>query len=126
MTELKNNSSISQIRIADEVISVIAGTSAFEVDGVAGASGIFKNDITEIIGKKNLAKGVKVSVADGIATIDITITVKMGYKIPEVCENVQAKVKTSVETMTGLTVGQVNILVTGLSHEKDTTKADKA
>lgn len=124
MTEIKNDSGIGQIQIADEVIAVIAGTAALEIDGVAGMSGNLTGDIAEIIGRKNLSKGVKVEVSDGSVTVSVNILVKFGFKVQEVSFSVQQRIKTAVETMTGLVAKEVNVYVSGVLMEKEKTNKE--
>jgi uncharacterized alkaline shock family protein YloU len=92
------------IRIADEVVSTVAGLAAVEVEGVAAMSGGWGTDLVERLGKKNLGKGIKVDSTGDQTIIDIFIVIEFGYAIPKVAEGVQREVKTAVETMTGLTV----------------------
>ena len=108
-----------QIKIADEVVGIISGLAATEVKGVAGMSGGFTGGIAEILGRKNLSKGVKVDVGDTEAAIDLFIIVEYGAKIPEVAWEVQESVKEAVETMTGLNVVEVNINIQGVHIEKE-------
>lgn len=123
MTELKTNTdSIGQIQIADEVIAIIAGTAAMEINGVVTTSSNFTGDLAGMLGKKNFSKGVKVEVVENEVSIDISILVKFGYKIQEVASEVQKKVKTAIETMTGLEAVEINIIVTGVNLEKEKQK----
>ena len=124
MIELKTSLDGSgTVLVAEEVISIIAGTAAMEVEGVS-AAGNFTGEIAEILGKKNLSKGVKLSVNDNVVSIDINIQVQFGYKIKEVSEEVQRKVKNAVETMVGLSAPEVNINVSGVLFEKDKKAAE--
>jgi uncharacterized alkaline shock family protein YloU len=118
-----DNSCVGKVHIADDVIATIAGTAAMEIEGIAAMAGNI-SDIAELLGKKNLSKGVKVTVLDDAASFELNIFVKNGFKIPEICEKVQEKVKTAVETMTGLCVSEVNINVNGLTTEKTISKKD--
>lgn len=106
------------IRIADEVVSTVAGLAAIEVEGVSSMSGGWGTDLVEKLGKKNFGKGIKVEVADDETAIDIYLTVQFGYAIPEVAENVQKEVKTAVEGMTGLRVTAVNVHVVSVSMKR--------
>lgn len=116
MSEDQNfDSEKGSIKISDDVISVIAGLAATEVAGVAGMSGGVVGDITEILGRKNLSKGVKVAVNDKNVTVDLFIIVDYGVRIPEVAWNIQENVKKAIENMTGLSVTDVNIHVQGVS-----------
>ncbi len=108
-----------KITFANDVIAVIAGLAASEVEGIAGMSGSFMGDIAAILGKKNLGKGVKVEVGDEEAAIDVYVIVNYGVKIHEVCAQIQTAVKKSVETMTGLNVVEVNVYVQGVNVEKN-------
>ena len=103
------------VRIADEVVGVIAGIAATEVDGVAGMSGGIVGGITEMLGKKNFSKGVKVEVGETQAAVDLFIVVDYGARIPEIAQQVQENVKRAVESMTGLDVVEVNIHVQGVA-----------
>lgn len=100
---------LGRIEIAPEVIEVITGLAAAEVEGVAHMSGGFVGDIAERLGRKNLAKGVKVEVGKKEAAVDVYIIVKYGYKIPEVARNIQENVQNAIENMTGLKVIEVNV-----------------
>ena len=112
---VKSTNSLGAIRIADEVVSIIAGLAATEVDGVAGMSGGLVGGIAEMLGRKNFAKGVKVEVGEKEAAVDLYIIVKYGVRIPDVALAVQENVKQAIETMTGLSVVEVNIHVQGVS-----------
>lgn len=109
------------VRISDDVVGVIAGIAAMEVEGVAGMSGGFAAEMAErVAGKKNLAKGVKVQVGEKEAAIDLYIVVEYGVRIPEVASKVQENVKRAVESMTGLELVEVNIHVQGVSFQTET------
>jgi len=113
------------IKIADEVVAIVAGIAASDVPGVAGMSGGFVGGIAEILGKKNLAKGVKVTVGEKETSIDVNIIVEYGARIPDVAWEIQNRVKKSVETMTGLKVVQVNIHVQGVNIDKNFGKQEE-
>jgi len=110
------------VKIAEEVVAIIAAVAASEVKGVASMVGSWTGNITEALGKKNLAKGVKVQVGEKEAAIDIYITVEYGVRIPEVAWEIQERVKNAVESMTGLKVVEVNIHVQGIKFEKEDQK----
>ena len=106
------------IKIASDVIAVIAGVAVSEVPGVFGMAGGFAGGITEVLkGKKNLAKGIKVDTSDNKAKIDVNIIVEYGARIPDVAFEIQNRVKTAVENMTGLKVEEVNVHVQGVNTE---------
>lgn len=110
---------VGAIRIADEVVSIIAGLAATEVEGIAGMSGGIAGGIAEILGKKNFAKGVKVEVGEKEAAIDLYIIVEYGVRIPDVALRAQENVKRAIETMTGLNVVEINIHVQGVGFPED-------
>ena len=103
------------IEISNDVIAVIAGVAVSEVQGVASMSGGFAGGITEVLsGKKNMAKGIKVDKTENTAKIDVNIIVEYGSRIPDVAFEIQNRVKTSVENMTGFKVEEVNVHVQGV------------
>lgn len=112
------------IQIAPEVIEVIAGLAAVEVNGVAGMSGGFAGGIAELLGRKNLSKGVKVEVGQREAAVDVSIIVEYGYRIPDISSEIQRNVKRSIETMTGLSVVEVNVHVHDV-HFKSVDKPEE-
>lgn len=115
-----------KITFANEVLATIAGIAACDVEGVAGMCGGFKDGIVDLLGKKNFTKGVKVAVNEKAVTVDIAIVVDYGVKLPEVCANIQDSVSKALETMTGLTVTDVNIAVEGLKFkDAETAAAEK-
>lgn len=107
------------IRIADEVVSTVAGLAVADVEGVATMSGGWSTDLVEKLGKKSFSKGIKVEVNENETRIDIFIVVEFGYPIPQVAENVQQEVKAAVESMTGLTVAAINVHVSGVATKKN-------
>ena len=122
---IKLDEGIGSVRIADEVVSIIAGMAATEVDGIAGMSGGLVGGIAEILGKKNMAKGVKVEVGETEAAVDLYIIVKFGVRIPDVALNVQEKVKNAIESMTGLSVVEVNVNVQGVGLPETEEKEEE-
>jgi uncharacterized alkaline shock family protein YloU len=102
---------VGTIKIADEVVAIIAGLAATEIEGVAGMSGGFAGGIAEMLGRKNLSKGVKVEVGERQAAVDLYVIVEYGVPIPDVAYMVQENVKKKIETMTGLEVVEVNVHV---------------
>ena len=113
------------VKISNDVIAVIAGVAASEVPGVSAMAGGLTGGLTEALkGKKNLAKGIKVDATEATAKIDVNIIVEYGSRIPDVAYEIQNRVKTSVESMTGLKVEEVNVHVQGVNTE--TLSADAA
>ncbi|MDK2823256.1 MAG: hypothetical protein PWQ67_1506 [Clostridia bacterium] len=113
------------IKVADEVVAIIAGLSATEVKGVAGMSGGVSAGIAEMLGRKNLSKGVKVEVGEKEAAIDLFVVVEFGARIPDVALQIQRNVKNAVESMTGLKVVEINIHVQGVAFKKNESKDDE-
>ncbi|MGB4504429.1 MAG: Asp23/Gls24 family envelope stress response protein [Syntrophaceticus sp.] len=113
--EETGRTSLGAIRIANEVVAVIAGLAATEVEGLAGMSGGIAGGFTEMLGRKNLSKGVRVEVGEKETAVDIFVIVEYGVKIPDVAFRVQENVKNAIENMTGLTVVDVNVHVQGVS-----------
>ena len=105
---------IGEVKIADEVVAIIAGL-ATEVDGVDSMAGNITNELVGKLGMKNLSKGVKVTVTEDHVIVDLSLNMKYGYSIPAVSEKVQDKVKTAIENMTGLMVLEVNIKIAGVN-----------
>ncbi|EAX47917.1 protein of unknown function DUF322 [Thermosinus carboxydivorans Nor1] len=117
--ERTERNDVGSIRIADEVVGIIAGLAATEVPGVAGMSGGLVGGIAEMLGKKNLSKGVKVEVGEREAAVDLYIIVEYGVRIPDVALRVQENVKRAIESMTGLDVVEVNIHVQGVGFAQE-------
>lgn len=115
----KKDTTLGSVRVADEVVSIIAGLAATEVAGIAGMSGGIAGGIAEILGRKNFAKGVKVEVGEREAAIDLYIIVKYGVRIPDVALQAQENVKQAIETMTGLSVVEVNVHVQGVGFPEE-------
>lgn len=113
--EVKKSGSIN---ISNDVVSIVASLAASSVKGVSGMVSSISGGIAELLGKKNMSKGVKVSVSDKDVTLDLSIIVEYGAKIPDVAWEIQEKVKSEVEAMTGLTVVAVNVSVEGANVPK--------
>lgn len=110
----KENKGKGQVQIADEVVAIIAGLAATEVEGVASMAGNITNELVAKLGMKNLAKGVRVEVSPEAVVVDMALNIKYGYAIPGTSKAVQEKVKTAIENMTGLNVSEVNIRIAGV------------
>ena len=109
---------VGEVQIADEVVAIIAGLAATEVDGVDSMAGNITNELVGKLGMKNLSKGVKVAVTEETVSVELSLNMKYGYSIPEVGEKVQDRVKSAIENMTGLSVLEVNIKIAGVSMEE--------
>ena len=109
--KIHENGDFGEVQIADEVIAIIAGLAATEVEGVSSMAGNITNELVNKLGMKNLSKGIKVEVMDNVVSVDVALHIQFGYVIPEVSAKVQEKVKTAIENMTGLTCTDVNIRI---------------
>ncbi len=114
---IKTDENLGEVKIADEVVAIIAALAATEVEGVASMAGNITNELIGKLGMKNLSKGVKVDVLEGIVTVSLALNLKYNYSIVEVSARVQEKVKNAIENMTGLEVADVNIKVAGVEME---------
>ncbi len=113
MAEERRNE-LGELKIANEVVGIIAGLAATEIKGVAGMSGGIAGGIAELLGRKNLSKGVKVEVGEHETAVDLFVVVDYGFNIPEVSKEMQENVKRAIEVMTGLDVVEVNIHILGV------------
>ena len=114
---IQDDSSMGEVKIADEVVGIIAALAATEVEGVASMAGNITNELIRRLGMKNLSKGVKVDVLEGVVTVSLALNMKYNYSIMDVSAKVQEKVKSAVENMTGLEVADVNVKVAGVEME---------
>ncbi len=120
MDEIKLPETGNSVKISDDVVQIIAGIAAGEVDGVHALGNSLAGGIAELLGgKKSVSRGVKVDIKEDTAVIDVHIVVRYGVRIPDVAWTVQEKVKDAVETMTGLEVLKVNIHIDGINIEKE-------
>ena len=117
-TVVLEDDGIGAVQIADDVVAVIASLAAAEVDSVYLA-GNMTNELIGKVGKKGVSKGVRVDVLGGNVSVEMVITMEFGRNIPAVCQKVQAKVKSAIENMTGLTCSDVNIRIAGVNTKKD-------
>lgn len=113
-----DENNVGSVQIADDVVSMIAALAASEVEGVSSVVGDITNEVMSKVGMKKLTKGVRVDLLDNKVSIDLSIMIGFGYPIPETSRLVQEKVKNSVETMTGLTVEDINIRVAAVNMSK--------
>jgi uncharacterized alkaline shock family protein YloU len=114
---IQNDTNMGEVKIADDVVAVIAALAATEVDGVASMAGNITNELVSKLGMKNLSKGVKVDVLEGVVTVSLALVLKYNYSIMDVTAKVQERVKAAIENMTGLEVADINIRVAGVEME---------
>ncbi|MCD8301378.1 MAG: Asp23/Gls24 family envelope stress response protein, partial [Clostridiales bacterium] len=99
--------------------TIIAGLAATEVEGVTSMYGNITKDIISRLGTKNLAKGVRIAMEDGKVSVELALNIAYGYAIPDVSKNVQEKVKTAIENMTGLAVSEVNVRIAAVDMQAE-------
>jgi len=110
------------VKIADDVVAIIAGLAATEVKGVASMAGNIPNELIAKLGMKKLSKGGKVEVVEENVTVDLGVNLEYGFSIPETTKKVQKKVKEAIENMTGLHVEDVNVRVAGINMQLENEK----
>lgn len=110
---------VGDVRVADEVVAIIAGLATTEVEGVSSMAGNITNEIVSKLGMKNLSKGILVEVMENEVKVDVAINISYGYSIPEVSSKVQDKVKSAIENMTGLNVAVVNVRIASVDMAGD-------
>lgn len=114
---IQSDNSMGEVQIADEVVAIIAALAATEVEGVESMAGNITNELVSRLGMKNLSKGVKVDVLEGVVTVSLALILKYNYSIVEVTSKIQEKVKAAIENMTGLEVADINIRVAGVEMD---------
>lgn len=116
---IQSEENLGEVKIADEVVAIIAGLAAMEVEGVSSMTGNATRELISKLGMKSLSKGVKVDVLDGIVTVSLVLNLNYGYSIKDTTQKVQEKVKAAIENMTGLEVADVNIRVAGVDMPEE-------
>lgn len=116
---LQDDENLGTVKIADDVVAMIAALAATEVEGVAAMSGNMTNELLSRVGVKSMAKGTRVEVLQKRVKVDLAITIEYGFNIPATCQRVQTKVKNAVENMTGLEVNDVNIRIAGINVARE-------
>ena len=109
---------LGSVNISEEVLAVIAGAAAMEVDGVSALGTTLSNDVAALVNRKSVAKGVHLEVEGEAVMVDVTILVKYGYVVPEVAKNVQDAIQNAVMNTSGLDVASVNVTVSGVTFLK--------
>ena len=107
------------VNISEEVVAAIAALAVSEVEGVYGLSSSFTADLAQMLGKKNMSKGVKLSIDENIVTVECFVVINYGVEIPAVAASIQESVMSAVESMTGLKVAAVNVDICGISAPKE-------
>ena len=106
---------LGNIHISEEVLAAITAAAALDVEGVSGLAANLGSDIAELLGKKNLAKGVHVRMEDDKVKVELSVLMGYGHTIPEIGRAIQDGVKSAIESMTGLEVSVVNVSVAGIT-----------
>ena len=109
---------LGSVNISEEVLAVIAGAAAMEVDGVSALGTTLTNDVAALVTRKSVAKGVHLEVEGEAVMVDVTILVKYGYVVPEVAKNVQDAIQNAARNTSGLDVARVNVTVSGVTFQK--------
>lgn len=117
--DIKTDNELGDVRVADEVVAIIAGLAATEVEGVSSMAGNITNEIVSKLGMKNLSKGIMVEVFDDEVKVDVSINIDYGYNIPDVSAKVQEKVKSAIINMTGLNVAVINVRIASVDMNGD-------
>ncbi len=117
--KLYEKDKIGEVQIADEVVAIIAGLAATEVEGVDSMAGNITNELVGKLGMRNLSKGVKIDVTEENVCVDLSLYLKYGYNIPDVSAKVQERVKSAIENMTGLAVLEVNVKIAGVNMSEE-------
>lgn len=112
--------SYGTVAFAGEVLATIAGLAAVDVPGVAGMSGGFVDGLVELLGRKNLSKGIKIDLGTEEVCVDAAIIAEYGKSIPQIAGTIQQNIKQTLEAMTGLKVREVNVRVQGLKLDVQT------
>ena len=112
---LENGEGFGTVKIANDVVAMIAGLAATEVSGVSAMVGNITNEFMGKVGMKKQPKGVKVDIIDKTVSVELAVNLDYGFNIPTTCSKVQEKVKSAIETMTGLEVADVNIRIVGIN-----------
>lgn len=116
--ELREDDSMGSVKIADDVVAMIAALAATEVEGVTSMVGNITHELMNRIGYKNIARGVKVEIYGKKVKVDISVNIEYGYNIPTTGQKIQTKVQAAIESMTGLEVTDVNIRIAGVDMAK--------
>ena len=116
---LRNGEGFGTVKIANDVVAMIAGLAATEINGVSGIVGHTANELMSKVGMKKQTKGVKVDILEKTVSVELAVYLEYGFNIPTTCNKVQEKVKSAIETMTGLEVADVNIRIVGINMSEN-------
>lgn len=119
MLNVSENTELGKIEIAPEVIEVITGIAASEVEGISEMRGTFATDVVEKFGKKSHSKGVKVELTEDGISIDLYVVINFGVSIPKTAEKLQTNIRQSLKNMTALETSEINVHVVGIQMTQD-------
>lgn len=122
--DMGQETNLGKVEIAPEVIEVIAGIAATEVEGVAAMRGNFAAGVVERLGKKNHGKGVKVELTNEGIVVDVYVLMHFGVSIPSVAQGIQDNIRQALLTMTGLDLKEVNVHVVGVTFDTPKTEIE--
>ncbi|MCM2674973.1 Asp23/Gls24 family envelope stress response protein [Alkalicoccobacillus plakortidis] len=121
----EQKSGLGKVEISPEVIEVIAGIAAQEVEGIATLRGSFATDVAERLGRKNHGKGVKVDLDESGIIVDVSVVIVYGASVPEVANLVQMNIKQTLLTMTAIQIEAINVHVVGVQFESTESANDE-
>jgi len=124
LLNVSNHNDLGKVEIAQEVIEVITGIAASEIDGISSMRGSFATGVVEKLGKKSHSKGVKVELTDEGIQIDLFVNLDFGVSIPTVAEKLQENIRQSIKNMTALEISEINVHVVGIQMEQDNTQKE--
>ena len=116
LTQEADTTPSAKITYANEVVAIIAGLAANEVEGIAGMCSVSGNILNK---NRNVTKGVKVEIGTEEAAVDLYVIVEYGTPIQRAAADAQENVRKAIESMTGLHVVRVDVHVQGVSFEKE-------
>lgn len=118
LLNVSNNMELGKVEISPEVIEVITGIAASEIEGVSSMRGTFATDVVERFGGKSHSKGVKVELTENGIIIDLFVVLNFGVSIPKVAQELQSNIRQTLKNMTALEVEEVNVHVVGIQMEQ--------
>lgn len=116
--------SLGTIQISPRVLEIIAGIAASEIDGVSKMYCSFANSVSELLGRSDHRRGVKLSSNDEDISLDVDVYVEYGVSVPKVAAQIQDKVKQQITLMTDLKVKEVNVHIKGIVTAKEDQQVD--
>ncbi|MFD1039178.1 Asp23/Gls24 family envelope stress response protein [Virgibacillus byunsanensis] len=125
LLNVSDDMSLGKVEIAPEVIEVITGIAASEVEGISSMRGNFASGVVERFGKKAHSKGVKVELTETGILIDLYVVLNFGVSIPQVAQKLQSNIRQTLKNMTALEIKEVNVHVVGIQMDQDEDMDEK-